>query len=58
MIFQFLMRPDGSVAIPYVNPNARELYEMEPEEVQRDAARVFDMVHPEERAGFTNPITS
>ncbi|HEV8715791.1 MAG TPA: PAS domain S-box protein [Candidatus Binatia bacterium] len=56
MIFQFLLRPDGSVAFPYVSPNARDLYEMEPEEIQRNAARVFALVHPEDRAGLDQSI--
>src|SRR6185503_12044995 len=46
MIFQFLLRPDGSIALPYVSPNARDLYEMEPEEIQRSATLGFGLVHP------------
>lgn len=38
MIFQFVLRPDGSVVFPYISANCRELYELEPEEAQRDAA--------------------
>ncbi len=56
MIFQFLLRSDGSMAFPYVSPNARDLYEMEPEEIQRNAARVFALVHPEDRAGLDQSI--
>lgn len=26
MIFQFLLRPDGSVAFPYISPSCREIY--------------------------------
>ena len=38
MIFQFLLHPDHSVAFPYISPSCRELYELEPEEIQRNPA--------------------
>jgi PAS domain S-box-containing protein len=56
MIFQFLLRPDGSIALPYVSPNARDLYEMEPEEIQRGATLGFGLVHREDRAAFERSI--
>jgi PAS domain S-box-containing protein len=56
MIFQFLLRPDGSVALPYISPSCRELFELEPEEVQLDAALIFDIIHPEDRAAVDKSI--
>jgi len=56
MIFQFLLRPDGSVALPYISSSCRELYELEPEEIQRNPARIMDMVHPDDRAAFHESI--
>ncbi len=56
MIFQFLLRPDGSVAFPYTSSSCRELYELEPEEIQRNPARIMDMVHPDDRAAFHESI--
>jgi PAS domain S-box-containing protein len=56
MIFQFLLHPDGSIAFPYVSPNARELYEVEPAEIQRNATLVFALVHPEDRAALDQSI--
>jgi PAS domain S-box-containing protein len=56
MIFQFLLRPDGSVAFPYISPSCRELYELEPEEIQRDPSLIMNIVHPEDRAAFQQSI--
>ena len=56
MIFQFLLRPDGSVAIPYISPSCRELYELEPEEIQRNPALIMGIVHPDDSAAFQESI--
>ncbi len=56
MIFQFLLRPEGSVALPYISPSCRELYELEPEEIQRNPALIMDIVHPDDRAAFQESI--
>ncbi len=56
MIFQFLLRPDNAVAIPYVSPSCRELYELDPEEIQRDPALIMDMIHPDDRVAFQESI--
>jgi PAS domain S-box-containing protein len=50
VIYQFLLRPDGSAGFPYISPSCRELYELEPEDIQRDAALILDATHPEDRA--------
>lgn len=48
MIYQFRMKPDGSVSFPYVSEAIRQIYELEPEEVQNDASIVFERVHPDD----------
>src|SRR5215475_14710959 len=58
MIFQFLLRPDNSVAIPYVSPSCRELYELDPEEIQHDPALIMDMIHPDDRVAFQESIAT
>ena len=56
MIFQFLLRPDSSVALPYISPSCRELYGLEPEEIQGNPALIMDTVHPDDRAAFQESI--
>ena len=58
MIFQFLLHPDNSVAFPYISPSCRELYELEPEEIQRNPALIMDMVHPDDRVAFRESIAT
>jgi two-component system, NtrC family, sensor kinase len=58
MIFQFLLHPDGSVDLPYISPSCRELYGLEPEEIQRNPALIMDMVHPDDRAAFDESIAA
>jgi PAS domain-containing protein len=35
-VYQYLCQPDGSVEIPFVNEGCREIFEMEPEELQQN----------------------
>ena len=58
MIFQFLLHPDGSVDLPYISPSCRELYGLEPEEIQRNPALIMDTVHPDDRAAFDESIAA
>jgi PAS domain S-box-containing protein len=58
MIFQFLLRPDGTMAMPYVGPSCRELYDLEPEEIQRNPALIMDMAHSEDRAALDESIAT
>jgi two-component system sensor histidine kinase/response regulator len=58
MIYQFLLHPDGSVDLPYISPSCRELYGLEPEEIQRNPALIMDMVHPDDRAAFDESIAA
>ncbi len=46
VIYQFLMRPDGSSCFPFASEAIRDIYEVAPEEVQEDASIVFSRLHP------------
>jgi PAS domain S-box-containing protein len=58
MIFQFLLHPDGSTAIPYIGPSCSEIYGLKPEEIQRNPALIMDMTHPDDRAGLGQSIVA
>ncbi len=49
-VYQFVCQPDGSVEIPFVNDGCRGLFEMEPEELQRNPTFPSEMIHPDDRA--------
>ncbi|MBV8774013.1 MAG: response regulator [Deltaproteobacteria bacterium] len=58
MIFQFLLHPDGSTAIPYIGPSCREIYGLEPGEIQRNPALIMDMTHPDDRSALDGSIAN
>jgi PAS domain S-box-containing protein len=58
MIFQFLLRPDGSTAMPYIGPSCREIYGLEAEEIEHNPALIMDMTHPDDRAALDESIAA
>ena len=52
MIFQFLQRPDGSRSVLYASSGCREVYELEPEEIQVDFQMLSELTHPDDRNAF------
>ena len=58
MIFQFLQRPDNSRSVLYASSGCRELFELEPEDVQVDLQVLSDLLHPDDNAGFEQSIAA
>ena len=58
MIFQFLLRLDGSTAMPYIGPSCREIYGLEAEEIEHSPALIMDMTHPDDRAALNESIAA
>lgn len=56
MIYQFLLRQDGSVSFPYVSPSCKELFALESEAIQNNAQVLIQLIHPEDRAGFEQSV--
>lgn len=56
MIYQYVLRADGTDVFTYVSPGCRQIYELEPEAIQQNCRRVWAMIHPEdvERVRQTN----
>ncbi len=48
-IYSFLMRPDGSTAIPFASPPLFAIFDLSPQSVMLDAAPLFAMIHPDDR---------
>jgi PAS domain S-box-containing protein len=47
-IYQYRLYPNGLSKFPYASPGINEIYEVTPDEVQRDASIVFTRLHPED----------
>lgn len=56
MLYEFELRPDGSMCFPYVSSGCYELYEMTPEQIQGDVNSIVNIVHPDDSASFFNSI--
>ncbi len=50
MIYQFLLRPNGSISFPYSSEGIRAIYGMTPSEATVSAQFVVDHLHPDDRA--------
>jgi PAS domain S-box-containing protein len=46
MVFQFHLRTDGSSCFPYASEAIRNIYRLSPEDVRKDASKVFALIHP------------
>ncbi|MFP4683940.1 MAG: PAS domain-containing protein, partial [Ectothiorhodospira sp.] len=55
-IYQYLLRPDGTAALPYASSAIKDIYGLPPDEACRDVTRLFDRIHPEDRQGFRDSI--
>jgi PAS domain S-box-containing protein len=51
MVYQFLLRPDGTSCFPYASEAIREIYRLTPEQVVHDASAAFALGHPEDVHG-------
>ncbi len=56
MVYQFVMRTDGSFAFPFVSEFSRELYGLEPQAIVAEPMLLIDIVHPDDRPGFDKSI--
>lgn len=58
MIFQFLQRSDCSRSLLYASSGCRELYELEPEEIQANFQVLADLTHPEDRDAWEQSVAA
>ena len=56
MIYQYRQMPDGSSHYPYVSKAVHELFDLEPDDLAKDAAPLFSRVHPDDAEAFKERI--
>ena len=56
MLYQFQSWPDGRTAFPYSSPGIMSIYEVTPEQVERDASIAFSKLHPDDLARIQQSI--
>lgn len=52
MVYEFRLRPDGTTCFPYASEGMRTIFQVGPEEVNLDGAKVFSLVHPQDTASL------
>jgi PAS domain S-box-containing protein len=56
MIFQFRQQPDGSKFVLYINSGCLALCELEPEVIQADWQKLYQLIHPQDINSFTKSL--
>ena len=56
VVYQYLLRADGTLAIPFISEGCRTLFGRGPDEIQADPRIVIESVHPADRPGFVEAI--
>lgn len=56
IIYQFLLYADGSASFPYISPACREVFELEPEDVMKDATLIGNLIHPDDRQNHDESV--
>jgi PAS domain S-box-containing protein len=56
VVYQFRLRPDGTSCFPFASSALNEIYRVTPEEVVKDASKVFANIHPDDLDGVLSSI--
>ena len=56
MVYQYLLRPDGSSCFPFASEAINQIYRVSPDEVREDASKVFANLHPDDYDGVAASI--
>ncbi|MCE9620038.1 MAG: diguanylate cyclase [Planctomycetes bacterium] len=56
VVYQFRLRPDGSYCFPFSSKALHDMYRLTPEEIREDGAKMFNVVHVDDRYGFMASI--
>jgi len=57
LVYQFVLRPDGSSCMPFASEAIRQIFRIAPETVRDDAAIIFTtIIHPEDLPGLKESI--
>ena len=56
MVYQLLLHPDGTANFPYVSGGCRELFGLEPAEMEADACTLLDLIHADDIGNFLSSL--
>ena len=58
IIYEYVLRPDGSTEVPYVSPGVQELVGLPPEALMADASLLYSVVHSGDRASYDASVAT
>ncbi len=58
LVFQYLLRPDGSSCFPFASKGVRDIYRSSVEDMRKDSAPVFAMIHPQDLPAVKDTIAA
>jgi PAS domain S-box-containing protein len=58
VIYQFLLRPDGSMCMPFASEGIRQLFELSPEDVRQDIGPLFARIPPDDLTRLQQDIAT
>ena len=56
VVYQYLVHPDGTVAVPFISESCRTLYGLEPHEIQAHPEVMLSHIHGEDRPGLEDAM--
>ncbi len=56
MVYQLLLHADGTANFPYVSGGCRELFKLEPAQMEADACTLLDLIHPDDIGHFLSTL--
>ena len=54
VVGSLVLRPDGSLAMPFATPALRDIWGLEPADLVNDASPIYERLHPEDRPHAVN----
>jgi len=58
MVYQYLLRPDGSSCFPFASEGIRQIYRFSPQEVSVDSSCIWTILHPDDLDRVAASITA
>ncbi|MFZ4624880.1 MAG: PAS domain S-box protein [Rhodoferax sp.] len=56
VVYQYLLRPDGSVTLPFANGGLWDIFQLQSQQVMEDASAIFAKIHPDDLQATTDSI--
>ncbi len=56
VIYQFLMRPDGTGVFPYMSPGCWDFFEIEAKLIEENAQVLINLIHPDDFPNFSRSV--